>query len=438
MSNIHTTLSLSLLLSCFLFSLLHILLVSDLTVNAPPAMSDQPAVMASKEVEASKRVEVIKEVEASLGTDFVVEPGMQEDVCVDLEGEWREDSLVTRHPDCHIPNLEFVSGAVGEGGDHVNITYRNTGQEPITVDKERVVLLVREVAKAEQEELTINDSEGAVNDKGKDENIEDSVEKDNPETVDEDKSSEDNKLYGDTDEVEQRTQEPSHQEEESMEIEDAKKQPSEEEEQVAESYESEEMSENVFMTSEEEVAKTSVEEVTKIPEEEVSKSSEEEASKTSEEKAMKTTEEEEPSNGVLEDKSSSLADKPETSQAEGSDTPKIRFVNETVEERGEERSEDTDEAMDTEEDNTTSAGSTKPMEDGSASDENSRDERPTLKLASFSSMATKTSTSTSSGENGTVVKEDGCYSCGQSIESIYRAVVWEAMQFCNEVNKKSI
>ena len=415
-------------------------------------MSDQPAVMASKEVEASKRVEVSKEVEASkrvevskeveasLGTDFVVEPGMQEDVCVDLEGEWREDSLVTRHPDCHIPNLEFVSGAVGEGGDHVNITYRNTGQEPITVDKERVVLLVREVARAEQEELTINDSEGAVNDKGKEgtENIEDSVEKDNPETVDEDKSSEDNKLYGDTDEVEQRTQEPSHQEEESMEIEDAKKQPSEEEEQVAESYESEEMSENVFMTSEEEVAKTSVEEVTKIPEEEVSKSSEEEASKTSEEKAMKTTEEEEPSNGVLEDKSSSLADKPETSQAEGSDTPKIRFVNETVEERGEERSEDTDEAMDTEEDNTTSAGSTKPMEDGSASDENSRDERPTLKLASFSSMATKTSTSTSSGENGTVVKEDGCYSCGQCIESIYKAVVWEAMQFCNEVNKKSI
>ena len=70
----------------------------------------------------------VRQVATSLGTDFVVEPGMEEDVCVDLEGEWREDSLVSAHPDLDIPNLEFVSGSVGEGGDHVNVTFRNTGE----------------------------------------------------------------------------------------------------------------------------------------------------------------------------------------------------------------------------------------------------------------------------------------------------------------------
>ena len=87
-------------------------------------MSHQTAVTASKEVEVS------------LGAEFTMEPGQDVDVCVDLEGEWREDSLVTPHPDLDIPNLQLVSGAVGEGGDHVNVTFRNTGQETLTLDKE--------------------------------------------------------------------------------------------------------------------------------------------------------------------------------------------------------------------------------------------------------------------------------------------------------------
>ena len=94
----------------------------------------------------------VRQVATSLGTDFVVEPGMEEDVCVDLEGEGREDSLVSAHPDLDIPNLEFVSGSVGEGGDHVNVTFKNTGEQAVTLDRDRVVLIVREVSEAEKPE----------------------------------------------------------------------------------------------------------------------------------------------------------------------------------------------------------------------------------------------------------------------------------------------
>ena len=32
-----------------------------------------------------------RQVTCSLGTEFELEPGASEDVCVDLDGEWRED-----------------------------------------------------------------------------------------------------------------------------------------------------------------------------------------------------------------------------------------------------------------------------------------------------------------------------------------------------------
>ena len=69
--------------------------------------------------------------------------------CVDLEEGWPEDAVITRHPDFVQDHISFVryttnillfiannyfyifsfcSGCVGEGGDHVNITLRNTGE----------------------------------------------------------------------------------------------------------------------------------------------------------------------------------------------------------------------------------------------------------------------------------------------------------------------
>ena len=54
-------------------------------------------------------------------------------------------------------------------------------------------------------------------------------------------------------------------------------------------------------------------------------------------------------------------------------------------------------------------------------------DKPTLKLASFSTMSTST-------ENGhSEENEDGCYSCSKLIPNLYEAIVWETMQFCDEV-----
>ena len=98
-------------------------------------------------------------VNCALGTEFDLEPGATEDVCVDLDGEWREDSAVTRHPDLDIPGLELVSGSVGEGGDHVNITFKNSSDGKITIDKDRVAITITEPATDAQ----TGDNEETVN-----------------------------------------------------------------------------------------------------------------------------------------------------------------------------------------------------------------------------------------------------------------------------------
>ena len=38
-------------------------------------------------------------------------------------------------------------------------------------------------------------------------------------------------------------------------------------------------------------------------------------------------------------------------------------------------------------------------------------------------------------ETGNIEQAEGCYSCGVCIDNIYSAIVWEAMQFCDEVRK---
>jgi hypothetical protein len=38
---------------------------------------------------------------------------------------------VLRHASFTEPNIKLVSGEVGEGGDHVNITFKNTGSQEV-------------------------------------------------------------------------------------------------------------------------------------------------------------------------------------------------------------------------------------------------------------------------------------------------------------------
>ena len=86
-----------------------------------------------------------KKVEHSLEMDFSLEPGQEEVACVDLASpEWREDTRITRHPDFQDNRFEFISGTVGEGGDHMNIKLKNISEETATIRGDTIVVVVDE------------------------------------------------------------------------------------------------------------------------------------------------------------------------------------------------------------------------------------------------------------------------------------------------------
>ena len=76
----------------------------------------------------------------SLGMDFTLDGGMEEAVSVDLEGEWREDTVISRHPAFEEPNLVFLSGEVGDGGDHMNMCFKNISDQPVTIKGSTIVV----------------------------------------------------------------------------------------------------------------------------------------------------------------------------------------------------------------------------------------------------------------------------------------------------------
>ena len=89
-----------------------------------------------------------KRVEHTLESDFTLE-AMQEDVvCVDLDGEWDEAAKIFRHPDFKNSDLEFISGEVGEGGDHMNITFKNLSNQSVTIKGDAICVIVDEDPKA--------------------------------------------------------------------------------------------------------------------------------------------------------------------------------------------------------------------------------------------------------------------------------------------------
>ena len=75
----------------------------------------------------------------NLGMDFTLEGGMEEAVSVDLEGEWGMDTVISRHSGFKEPSLVFVSGEVGDGGDHMNILFKNVSDQPVTIKGSTVV-----------------------------------------------------------------------------------------------------------------------------------------------------------------------------------------------------------------------------------------------------------------------------------------------------------
>ena len=74
-----------------------------------------------------------------LGTALSLEPGQEEDILVLLEGEWREDTVVSRHPDFDEPNIKVV-GEVAEGGDHMYVSFKNLSDHPVTIKENTTVV----------------------------------------------------------------------------------------------------------------------------------------------------------------------------------------------------------------------------------------------------------------------------------------------------------
>lgn len=354
-----------------------------------------------------------KTVSCALGTEFDLEPGATEDVCVDLDGEWREDSAVTRHPDLDIPGLELVTGAVGEGGDHVNITFKNSSDGKITIDKDRIAITIKEPGPDVQ---TVG-------------NEEKSVSKDT-EAQEEKMDTEDSvgtKVSPEAEEIPSKDRDSEETSGEVMEVDGGSSENSENKPQSAEKAKDAAF-DSLFQDYSKQPAEPS--------------------------KDTDTTDDA-PETAELEKKKDNGDGKPDGEKKLSSPVLKMSFVDESVSteqekndsrlENGEKDKEDP-KKVDTDSDTTKKKAeeSDKNVEpsadvnneekkDESADEKKSSDEtdndKPTLKLASFSTMTT-------SSENGhSEENEDGCYSCAKLITNLYEAIVWETMQFCDEVIK---
>ena len=374
-----------------------------------------------------------KTVNCALGTEFDLEPGATEDVCVDLDGEWREESAVTRHPDLDIPGLELVTGAVGEGGDHVNITFKNSSDGKITIDKDRVAITIKEpgpdVQTVGNEEKTVSKDTEAEEEKM---DTEDSVvTKVSPEAEETPSKDRDNEETSG----------------EVMEVDGGSSENSENKPQSAEKAKDTAF-DSLFQDSSKPTVETSKDTDTT-----------DDAPETAEvEKSSKDTDttDDAPETADVEKKDNG-EDKPDGEKKLSSPVLKMSFVDESVSteqekndaglENGENDKEDS-KKMDTDSDTTDKKAEEsdknvdpsaekrdvnndekkdESSEEKKSSDETDKD-KPTLKLASFSTMT--------SPENGhSEENEDGCYSCAKLITNLYEAIVWETMQFCDEVIK---
>ena len=343
-----------------------------------------------------------KTVSCALGTEFDLEPGATEDVCVDLEGEWREDSAVTRHPDLDTPGLEFLSGSVGEGGDHANITFKNSTEEKITIGKDRLAITIKEPgmdAQSAETEQTVDkeaeekmdteepgDKPGKNTEAANDDCATDKV----IETTAEDKDKDD--TIGDAMDTDGDCSDPPQ---------------TEKSENKPQSAEKEKANDDAFDSLFQDTTKAT--------------DTTDDASETAEvEKKLdevNKSEENKKSSPIIKmnfvDESASTeleknGDKKETGEENNEDSDKMDIMEKSAEEKEEE--------------------SLKKKEESSEEKKDSKEsDKPTLKLASFSTMSTST-------ENGhSEENEDGCYSCSKLIPSLYEAIVWETMQFCDEV-----
>merc|ERR1712217_816003 len=190
----------------------------------------------------------------TLESDFTLEKGQEDVVCVDLEGEWSESSKIFRHPDFKNENIQYITGEVGEGGDHMNLTFKNLGEETITIPGDKIVIFISEDP---------NETDPNLTTKVKDESLSNQVQK----------GGEDDKLRQEKEEREKREKE-----------ETEKKQKEEKERKEREEKERKELEAKVQKEKEEKERKEKEEQERKEKEERECKEREEKAKKEKQEK----------------------------------------------------------------------------------------------------------------------------------------------------------
>jgi len=415
-----------------------------------------------------------------LETEFTLDPGKTDVVCLDLEGKWSLDSKVGIHPSFENKNLELVKGEVGDGGDNLNVTFKNVGDETVTIGEKEVLITV-----TEEEKTSNNDSkpESNISDVNSTSNQKpaESDKVDNPEVGEnpsEDKSSD---IVKETESEPSDGNSTSKKDDKNDEPVPSDKVDSTTDKAAAEASTSlPPFRDETQSTPEKESLNTSDNQEENTDKNQVPSENDAKSPKSIEEDCSKQKTPDEVENEV----------KNSSSAQDSASSPKMRFVNESEEDKEDaakdESKEDADEqeAMDTEEasdekskvngdmESKTSQSSetnessptvaqemtTENGEKADTSDDKNKAEngeksealddkkgdKPTLKLASFSSMdqpsqnsqngvdsPVKGETNAKSGGNDGA-KEDACSHCARRLTNIYQSIVWETMQFCDE------
>eukprot|EP00092_Neocalanus_flemingeri_P002193 GFUD01002333.1.p1 GENE.GFUD01002333.1~~GFUD01002333.1.p1 ORF type:complete len:1322 (-),score=442.13 GFUD01002333.1:282-4247(-) len=438
-----------------------------------------------------------KRLSCSLGTEFTLEAGTTDVVCVDLEGEWREDSRVGRHPDYDNKSLEFIKGEVGEGGDHLNVTFKNVGKETVTIGPEEVVIVVTE------------ENGEKITEPGED-NTEKSEDNSKDEEVSNQKSEDDSKVEEASTEASDISNKPSAGQTEAIEPMETESPPESvtsnesskipETDKEAESEEKDEATEKDALENEDEAAtnsstaainppfrdetqSTSLEETDndageaagsvstktndasspkmrfvnesedeKVDTENVEASDDvNEATKNGEgEEAMETEEQEDKStdepnaNNQSESKDTNCEEKDALQEINGDDKVDSSENSDKTTERCDEKPDSAGDKTEASGDKTEVSGDkTEVAGDKTDTSVDKKDDKPTLKLASFSSMGQPSQQS----QNGTMspvkgetkgaqgtegAKQDACSHCARGLNNIHQSIVWETMQFCDE------
>jgi len=359
-----------------------------------------------------------RQVTCSLGTEFELEPGASEDVCVDLDGEWREDSEVKKHPDLVIPNLEFVTGSVGEGGDHVNITFKNLGDEKIVIAEDRNAIVIIESKSEAVKDGNENQSEDTAADN--------QMEVDNTSEPLKDVNEPESEVNGDDAEKNKQQDDSARSNDAEAEKEVKVSGEDKTEEKKDDSDEGKKMDSNESNSEQMDTDPTAEEETVSAN----NKTEDKETERSDESPKPKEDESSEGEKEVSQEKNSTS----DVQTEQKASSPKMMFVNETAEDdKDKEKSSEDKDEMETDSglkengSDTKENGSKEKSDRGDGKDNG--DDKPTIKLASFSSMATSAENGHSNNTND---NEDGCYSCKKYINCVFDALVWETMQFCEE------